>query len=65
MYNFLIGGKTGLRPTLSTTIPCVATSARCRRASLAPDHHLIEVTTPNCTQNERNSHGHSSDAKSL
>src|SRR5580692_6080251 len=34
----------------STAIPCVTTSARCRRASLAQDRHLIDVTTSNCTQ---------------
>jgi hypothetical protein len=75
MCNFLIGGKTGasrllavhvfdhnaLRPQPSPVRHFDST----RRASLVQDRHLIHVTTSNCTPNERISHGHCSNAKSL
>jgi hypothetical protein len=75
MYDFLIGCKTGPSRSLAVylfdhnslchrPLP-VATSTPPRRASLAQDRHLIYKTTSNCIQNERISHGHRSNAKSL
>ena len=76
MYNFLIGGKTAASRSFVAYVfdhnslcrqPLPGTPSRLDRlrASLAQDRHLIDVTTPTCTQNERISHGHSSNAKSL
>ena len=73
MYDFLIGGKTGASRSFAAYVfdhnfLCRLTSPdrrpRCR-ASLAQDRHLIDVTTSNCTQSERISHGYRSNAKSL
>ena len=67
MYDFLIGGKTGASRSLAVEL--FDHNSLCRhlgrRASLPQNRHLIDVTTSNCTQNERISHGHSSNAKSL
>ena len=73
MYDFLIGGKTGASRSLAVYLfdhnsLCRLTSAVRRphcRASLAQDRHLIDLATPNCTQIERISHGHRSNAKSF
>ena len=69
MYDFLIGGKTGASRSLAVYL--FDHNSLCRHlrsmpgASLAQDRHLIDVTTPACTQNERISHGHRSNAESL
>jgi hypothetical protein len=64
MYDFLIGGKTGASRSLAVCL--FDRDSLCGSlASLAQDHHLIDVTTSNCTQNERISHGYRSNAKSL
>ena len=69
MYDFLIGGKT--EASRSLAVDLFDHNSLCRHlrsmpgASSAQDRHLIGLATPACTQNERISHGHRSNAKSI